>query len=75
MTKEEKIAFIKQITDEVATYFLGFADKMPEEWDGMELRVLLAEEFWRLGRVAKRSMDGRGKRGKSFASKRYEIGL
>jgi hypothetical protein len=41
----EKKNFIRNITDSVADELCIAADKMPEEWDGHELRAPLAEKF------------------------------
>lgn len=43
LTKEEKIKFIKDILDTMRESLLKKVDKMPEEWDGYELRRLIAD--------------------------------
>lgn len=43
LTKEEKIKFIEDILDTMRGSLLKKVDKMPEEWDGFELRRLIAD--------------------------------
>lgn len=43
LTKEEKIKFIEGILDTMRESLLKKVDKMPEEWDGFELRRLIAD--------------------------------
>ncbi len=43
LTKEEKIKFIEDILDIMRESLLKKVDKMPEEWDGYELRRLIAD--------------------------------
>lgn len=45
MTKEEKVQFIKKLTDSIRDELVARVDEMPEEWDGHELRELLAAKF------------------------------
>lgn len=43
MNTEEKTAFIETITANIRTDLLKVVDRIPEEWDGFELRQLLAD--------------------------------
>lgn len=47
MTKEEKIIFITKITGSICSELCAKVrdGRIPEEWDGHELRELLAEKF------------------------------
>ena len=45
MTKQERIDFIAELCGNVTKELLDKVDKMPEEWDGIELRWLIAEKF------------------------------
>jgi hypothetical protein len=45
MTKAEKRKFIKDLTAAVARDAIAKIDRMPEEWDGHELRRYLADQF------------------------------
>lgn len=60
MDKNRKIEFINEMTDNLKEELLKNVDKMPEEWDGIELRQLIsdkANEF-----VLKDSMNKKRKR-------------
>lgn len=43
MTKEEKVVFINEILGTLRGSLIQKVDKMPEEWDGFELRRLIAD--------------------------------
>lgn len=43
MTKEEKINFIKQLSEGLQEHLLLRMDKVPEEWTGFELRQWFAD--------------------------------
>ena len=45
MKLKDKQRFIKNLTGSVAAELCSKARLMPEEWDGHELRALLAEKF------------------------------
>ncbi len=45
MTPEDKREFITSLCNSVRDELLGKVDKMPEEWNGIELRRLIAEKF------------------------------
>jgi hypothetical protein len=44
MSKEEKIHFIEEILEGLKEKAIKNVDKMPEEWDGWELRQYLADK-------------------------------
>lgn len=43
MNKADKIRFIESMCDHVKARALGVVDQMPEEWAGIELRLLLVD--------------------------------
>ncbi len=46
MTSEDQIKFINDLTENVLKDIIGeVGRKIPENWDGIELRWLLAEKF------------------------------
>lgn len=47
MTSTEKKEFVRNLTESICTKLLQEIDtmKIPEDWDGIELRWLLEEEF------------------------------
>jgi hypothetical protein len=45
MTQAEKKRFIRELTKSVAAEVLAKVPKMPEQWDGVELRQLVADRF------------------------------
>jgi hypothetical protein len=45
MTKAEKLQFIADLTADVTALIISKIDKMPEEWDGGELRRYIADSF------------------------------
>lgn len=47
MTRQEKRKFIRNLTTAVRDDLLKKVGAMPEEWDGIELRRLLADKFER----------------------------
>ena len=47
MTRREQRKFIKEHASRVLDDILTDAHKFPEEWDGFELRLLMAEVFAR----------------------------
>lgn len=61
MTKDEQIAFVKGLSEHVASRICqDIAEgKMPESWDGIELRYWLARRF---DRVAFGDMSRKRKR-------------
>jgi len=45
MTKTEKVQFIADLTNNVARTLTEKIDRVPEEWNGIELRQWLADAF------------------------------
>lgn len=45
LTKQEKEKFIKNLIGHVQASLLKKIDKVPEEWDGLELRLWIADTF------------------------------
>ena len=45
MDREDKKRFIKDLTADVAEELIDKIPQMPESWDGMEIRELLAQKF------------------------------
>lgn len=45
MTKEQQHEFITGLVDAVKSEIMSKVDKMPEAWDGIELRQFLADKF------------------------------
>ena len=43
MNQQEKTQFILDITENLRSTLLEQVDKMPEEWDGVEIRQLLTD--------------------------------
>jgi len=56
----EKLKFINDLVDSVKMDIVKKVKDMPEEWDGIELRWLIAEKF--MGEVGARHKDKRSKR-------------
>lgn len=63
MTREEKKEFVKNLTESVARHIIQHIDcsKIPDEWDGVELRWLLEMEFEQEAKFGKRSGSRRRK--------------
>lgn len=47
LTAKDKKTFIRNLCNSIRDELVGKVKDMPEEWDGMELRELLAEKFRR----------------------------
>lgn len=45
MTRKEQRAFVRSLTRAVCKHLLATSDRWPEEWDGHELRELIAGSF------------------------------
>jgi len=45
MTLAEKCTFIDQLTENVRRQVIRRVEQLPEEWDGIELRRLIARAF------------------------------
>ncbi len=44
-TPAEKVAFVDEILSGVRQHILERADKIPDDWDGIELRRLMTDYF------------------------------
>lgn len=49
MTRQEQTRFVKELTKNVTAEVLGdiISERVPETWNGIELRQLLADRFTR----------------------------
>lgn len=45
MTKADKKRFARELTQSVLKTVIANVDRMPEEWDGIELRDYIADKF------------------------------
>jgi len=45
MTKKEKVKFINELVGNVKKDILKKVDQFPEEWDGIELRWYIKEQY------------------------------
>jgi hypothetical protein len=45
MTQQERQEFIKQHIDKIKNDIYGRANRMPDEWDGLELKQYIADSF------------------------------
>jgi len=45
MNKKDKVRFIKDLCNSVKNELISKIDKIPENWDGYELRELIAQKF------------------------------
>lgn len=61
MTKQEQTVIIQELCDTLAKSMLAKVDKLPDSWDGIELRWLLIDVAHRFipGDTAKRQMKRR----------------
>lgn len=60
MNAKDKKTFLKNLCNSVRDELIGKVNKMPEDWDGIELRQLLAEKFHR--ETHSRLLTGKRKR-------------
>jgi hypothetical protein len=61
-SKEDKVIFINGLIDNVRNDILKKVDRMPENWDGWELRALIADYF----NAANFGFSGNSKRKKDY---------
>lgn len=66
MDLEEKKAFIRELSDSITESLLELTDKMPEEWDGHELRCLLAFRYELSAKMTVIRREPRSKRARDF---------
>ena len=62
MTKREKEKLIKDLANNIANAVIEKIDDIPEEWDGLELRELVADK----ARYYSRYFSGNKKRYKNY---------
>lgn len=62
MTRAEQIRFIRELSKSVADRLCDQAAKFPEEWDGHELRVLLADAHEQSARMTMAHKNGPSRR-------------
>lgn len=70
MNQEQKIAFIQNLTSSIAVELIKKVQdgRIPESWDGHELRELLADKF-----AAERSEPLSNKRGARYKAYRNAV--
>lgn len=76
MTREEKKRFVKNLCDSVRDTVLESVEKMPDEWDGHEIRAYLAEHFEREARstLGRNGMLGpRSRRLREYRQERIKL--
>lgn len=68
MNRAEQEIFVKELSDNVAEKILAGirSGKVPEEWDGHELRVLLAEMHNDSALMSILRVNPRGQRARAF---------
>jgi hypothetical protein len=66
-----KREFIRNFCDEVSRHLQAKVDEMPVEWDGHELRKLIAEEF--SSEVTTAMRDGRSARARRYHKARHQL--
>lgn len=65
MDSAQKIAFISELIENVQRDIIANAPKMPDEWDGHELRRYIADKF----EESAMTLGSKGPRGKDFAKR------
>lgn len=63
MTKAEKIHFIRELCESTCATAIERVDRMPEEWDGHELRLYLSQLF---ADNVSATMSQKSKRGRDY---------
>lgn len=66
MSARQKRAFIRELSDNIRDSLLEKVSNMPEEWDGHELRCLLAERHRQSASMSLIIKEPRGKRARKF---------
>ncbi len=72
MNKQEREAFVRNLCDSVRDHVLSKLDAVPDDWNGHELRNVIAAEF-----DAERSVQARGntRRAREFRIAASRAGL
>lgn len=66
MSKAEKVKIIRELSSRIAERLCEKVDQMPEEWDGHELRVLLADAFTSDAQCSLIKREPRSKRSRDY---------
>jgi len=66
MTKAEKKLFIKNFTKTFVDEFISKIDKVPEDWDGIEIRTWLADTVSDEARRWEIKQNPKGKRARKY---------
>ena len=61
MTEQERSTFTAELIDAVKSEILAKIPKMPDEWDGHELRVYIAEQFMDAATMSRVSREPRAR--------------
>lgn len=73
-TKKGKEAFIKNLSASMLKSFLEKSDRLPEDWNGIEIRTWMAES-WARESNAPQYLKANTKRGRDFRSAKYNNNL
>ena len=74
MTKTEKKRFIREFIGDIQKDVMAKVEKMPEEWDGIDLRFYIGSKFaWEIEGLTKERM--KGKRGRDYRAEVYSRNL
>ena len=68
MTRTQQRQFVRRLTKEIRDQIVNAisASNVPAEWDGHELRCLLAERFERSAQMTAIRKDPRGRRAREY---------
>jgi hypothetical protein len=62
MNEEEKRIFVANLCDDIRNSILRRVERMPDEWDGIELRQFIADEFQAEATISRRNFKGNQRR-------------
>ena len=68
MTKKQQMNFVRELTENIASEVVATirSGKVPDDWDGHELRCLLAEKFEASARMSQIKDEPRSKRAREY---------
>ena len=66
MKKSQQKQFIKELSRNIESELLGKLSRAPENWDGHELRVWMAEKYAESGRMSVISNEPRTARARDY---------
>lgn len=68
MTRKEQARFVRELTRNITKQVVTTIQqgRVPEEWDGHELRVLLADRFNESASMSLLRKDGRARRSRAY---------